>query len=92
MNRTKGFIHWLLHFVEGHHGPVTTHNGRTISHRGACAAKIINGLGRDYPDPSFALPRGAISRVAKELHCSRSYASKVARDNGYHVSGIIEVR
>lgn len=58
-------------------------------HRGDRANEILALLSYDYPDPAFALPRGAIARVAHELGCSRSYASKVARNHGYHVSGMV---
>lgn len=59
-------------------------------HRGDRANEILALLSYDYPDPAFALPRGAIARVAHELGCSRSYASKVARNHGYHVSGMVQ--
>ena len=36
---------------------------------------------------SYVLPRGALSRIAEQAGCSRTYAGRVARDLGYKVEG-----
>lgn len=95
MNKLRNFWHWLSHYMGADHRPYRMdslwadrhpdeHHER---HRGDCALDIMALLTADYPNPAFALPRGAIARVAHDLGCSRSYASKVARNNGYHQSG-----
>lgn len=91
LNKIKDFLHWLSHFAEGPRvqlRPPTwadIHPSMHVArHRGDCALDIMDRLRLDYPNPAFALPRGAIARVAHDLGCSRSYASKVARSHGYH--------
>jgi hypothetical protein len=90
MKKVRDFWHWLSHYTEGQRGrTIYTWADRHPSehherHRGDCALDIMALLTLDYPNPAFALPRGAIARVAHDIGCSRSYASKVARNNGYH--------
>ena len=55
---------------------------------------ILAVLRRDYPPAIVGetallpnLPRGAETRIALELGCSRGYVSRVARGIGYHVEG-----
>ncbi|MDE2105803.1 MAG: hypothetical protein KGL39_51745 [Patescibacteria group bacterium] len=60
---------------------------------GTFAAKIRYVLRRDYPglnvmpnghyDYVLKLPRGALSKVAREVGCSRAYVGQVAREAGY---------
>lgn len=58
------------------------------------SADIMYVLNRDYPPAIVGetallpnLPRGAETRIAIELGCSRGYVSRVARGIGYHVEG-----
>jgi hypothetical protein len=78
LDAIKRFFGWGVHAPEG----------RPISD------DILWTLNRDYPPAIVGdtalfpnLPRGAMTRIAFDLGCSRGYVSRVARRIGYHVEG-----
>lgn len=64
---------------------------RLFSHpheRRALADQVREKLRHSYPHPEArALPRGTISRIAREVGCSQGHASKIAKKLGYHTEG-----